>query len=85
MGSGSSSTKVQKVDKSIQIPSASPTKPSLFLSPSKSYEPLFKHISPQPNKRRTSFYEDVFELDPNIEDYSSIWDHDTKVCYYILQ
>ncbi len=78
MGCGSSRNKVKNFDKGNQMPS---TKSFSSPSPSKSYDPLFKPISSKPNKPQISIQTDIFELDPNVEEYSSIWDHDTKVNY----
>jgi hypothetical protein len=83
MGSGSSRSKVKKIDKSNQMPPISETK--LYRSPSPSKSPLFKRVLPKPNKRRSSIQDNTFELNNNIEEYSSIWDDDTKVNYYIFR
>jgi hypothetical protein len=74
MGSGSSRNKVEKFDKGIQ---ASGTKPDRFTSPTSSS--LFKQTSSKPVKQQVLTQDDTFQLDPNIEEYSSVWNPDTKV------
>jgi len=73
MGSGSSCKKVEKFDKGNQVSSIS------VLGPDRSANsPLYKHVSSQPIKRQAFPQDDIFQLDPNIEEYSSIWDPNTK-------
>jgi hypothetical protein len=83
MGSGSSRNKVERFDKGNQMPAVPQRQPSP--SHSKSHDPLFIHVSAKIHKRRSSTHENIFELDPNIDDYSTIWDHDTKVSYDIFR
>ncbi|CAF0765355.1 unnamed protein product [Rotaria sordida] len=83
MGSGSSRSKVQKFDKSIQMPSIidiepSP-KPSLLQSSSKLHNPPFSRVPTETIRPRVSISENRFELNDNIEEYSAIWDDDTKL------
>jgi hypothetical protein len=86
MGSGASHSQVQRIDKSNQMPSIPETisEPRSSVSPSlfKSDDRLFTHVPHKSKRRRPSTQEGLFELDPNIEEYSAIWDHDTKVSYY---
>lgn len=74
---GSGSTKVKQVNKSIQVPSATePQHP-----PKKPPSPVFIHVKkqPPPPPKPQSDFDDKFYMETNIEDYSSIWDQETKV------
>lgn len=84
MGSGSSSGKVQNINKGTQMPSVSQPRPPS--SPSRLDEPVFKPISSKPkvHNHRRSAPDDEFTLDSNIEEYSSIWDPTTRVKIFIL-
>jgi hypothetical protein len=85
MGSSSSKKKVKRFDKGNQMPPVPQIKQSPPPSPSKSYDPYFTHVSAKIHKRRVSNHENIFELDPNIDDYSPVWDNDTKVSYEIFR
>ncbi len=69
MGSGSSRSKVKKFDKGNQMPINS--EPILPRSPRPANTPLFKHIPSKPIERKPRPKNDIFQLDSNIEDYSS--------------
>ncbi len=72
MGSGSSRKgKVQTFNKGNQV---SGDIPNGYVSRTNS--PVFVNTS---SKRQTVTQDDTFQLDPNIEEYSSVWDPDTKV------
>ncbi|CAF3451911.1 unnamed protein product [Rotaria sp. Silwood1] len=86
MGTGSSRSKVKKFDKSSQIPpiidrNTSPKRYSL--SSSRSNVPLFSRASPRINKQQPTTQSNVFKFEDNIEEYSTIWDDDNKVSYYL--
>lgn len=83
MGTGSSCC-VKKFDKSNQTGSQTTLIPKPPESlPSKSHEPVFVRVPKQTNRQqqRASAQGSLFELDTNIEEYSAIWDYDTKVDY----
>ncbi|CAF2457417.1 unnamed protein product [Rotaria sp. Silwood2] len=83
MGLGSSVRKVRKFDKSSQMPPIIYGKPpperSLSISSAKPRTPLFTRVSPKPPKQQTITQDDIFEVEDNIEEYSTIWDDDAKL------
>ena len=76
-GSSSSSSQVHTFDKAIQMPPTSENNPPQR-TPSPSYDRVFKRVPKKSKERRVSSLENEFELNNNIEEYSIIWDHDTK-------
>jgi hypothetical protein len=86
MGSGSSKTKVQKFDEGNQTdPVPGFGKPPITNSssqvPPKTQEPIRVPPQAKTNKSRVPVQDDLFKLDTNIEEYSTIWDQDIKVSY----
>ena len=75
MGSGSSRKRpVQTFNKGNQVSGNIPDK-----SVSRTNSPVFVNASSRPTKRQAFTQDDMFQLDPNIEEYSSVWDSDAKV------
>jgi hypothetical protein len=83
MGSGSSFSHVDTFDKAIQMPPVSENNPRQR-TPSESYDRVFVRAPKKPKERRMSSLENEFELNSNIEEYSIIWDHDTKASISFL-
>lgn len=73
MGSGSSNTKPKQANKSVQVVP--------IVEDSRAQSPLFRSVSKviPPKVQSQSYADDRFHIETNIEDYSSIWDHETKV------
>lgn len=73
MGSGSSNAKPKQANKSVQ---ASPVGED-----PRTQSPVFRHVPRgiPPKVRSQSYSDDKFHIETNVEDYSSVWDHETKV------
>ena len=71
MGSQPSCKRVQAFDKANQVPSRSEPRPPKPFVPEPTPCELILREKPTQN--------DTFQFDPNVEEYSSVWDHDAKV------
>ena len=74
MGSSSSCMKVEQFDESVQMPSISPDKP---ISTPSSLSPVYTIPSKQPPT--VSIQDEGFKVKRNTDQYSTIWDFNSKV------
>jgi hypothetical protein len=79
MGNGAICKKGKRFDKSVQMPSISSIPSPKRSSTSSSLSRSYKMLSTKPPPPLVTVREEGFKVKQNVDQYSSIWDHNAQV------